>query len=307
MDNNFIDADYIEQVDFGPLASDAVDDLEPIGGEHLLRRDSGMSRLQDWMLICPPDNWRDAIPIDLGELRLLEVLTQRIDLVITRDDKRKKLYLSCRGAPAQTGRLVLGDPGVELDDANESDPNNKTEQTPNEPPAGQNEPPARQNEPSAGVGFGSGWVASVIPDSEAGPEYRTERPDTAAPLISAFPDHQISKNFRLSEFRPGDHSYDLIRLSPMLVNILEEIRKRAGGYPLHINSSYRPPAYNRKIGGVSNSFHLDGLAADISSDNISTEALRDICERVIGDRGGLGYYPTDKFIHVDLRGYPARW
>lgn len=58
--------------------------------------------------------------------------------------------------------------------------------------------------------------------------------------------------------------------------------------------------YNREVGGVSNSTHIDGLAADIYCDGLSTEALYDICLKVIGPRGGVGYYPKSGFVHVDL-------
>lgn len=235
-----------------------------------------------WRLICPPENWREPIPIDIAELRLLEILTQRLDLVATRDDKRKKLYLGLAA-----GEFGSGGSSPESDDKDEQD----------------------QNSPSAGPGlrFASGWAAPVIPEEEAGEEYERIDIEAAAPLIPAFPDAQLSKNYRLSEFRPGDHTYDLIRISPRLINILEEIRKRAGDQPVHVTSGYRPPAYNRKVGGVSNSTHIDGLAADIYSDYISVDELYDICDKVIGDRGGVGYYPNQGFIHVDLRGYRARW
>ena len=235
------------------------------------------SKEQDWQLICPPRNWKDPLPIDLGELRLLEIVSQRINLVITRDDKRKKLYLGS----LRDGMLV--DSSLAPDGAKELD---------------QTSPPQE---------FDSGWIAKIVSDEEAGPEYRATDLTTPAPLISAFPDHQVSKNFRLSEFRPGDHSYKYIRFSPKLVSTLEDIRQRAGGRQLHITSGYRPPAYNRNVGGASNSTHIDGLAADITSDDLSTDDLYDICDRVIGDRGGVGYYPDLRFVHVDIRGYRARW
>lgn len=216
-----------------------------------------------WRLICPPNNWSDPIPIEVGEVRLLELLAQRLNLVVTRDDKRRKIFLgNAKASPEEV---------------------------------------------KSGLRFPSGWTADVIPDDEAGPEYEAIEPEAAAPLIPSFPDAQISKSFRLSEFRPGEHSYDLIRLSPILVNTLEEIRKRAGDLPLHVTSAYRPIPYNRKVGGVSNSTHIDGLAADIYSDHLSTEQLHQICDEVIGDRGGVGYYPTQQFVHIDLRGYRSRW
>lgn len=270
------DTDTLDEEDFPEV--DPLEDPAPVGfGQK--------TTCICWRLICPPKNWREPIPIDISELRLLELLTQRLDLVLTRDDKRKKLYLGLAD-----GKLGPADGTLGGSDGAQGSGGEPT-----------------QNSPSAGLRFSSGWTADVFPEEEAGEEYEAIDREGAAPLIPAFPDAQLSKNYRLSEFRPNDHNYDLIRISPRLVNILEEIRTRAGDHPLHITSGYRPPAYNRKVGGVSNSTHIDGLAADIYSDYMGVDELYDICDRVIGDRGGVGYYPTQGFIHVDLRGYRARW
>lgn len=222
-----------------------------------------------WKLICPPKNWQEPVTITEESLELLEILKQRLSLVMTRDDKRKKIYL-----------------GNALASETDLDPTRRGKAT--------------------GLRYPNGWSADVVPDSVAGAVYKAVDRFGAAPLIAAFPDAQISKNFRLSEFRPGKHSFEYIRLSPSLVQALEDIRARAG-LPLYVTSGYRPPDYNREVGGVSNSTHIDGLAADIYCDGLSTAQLYDICEQVIGPRGGVGYYPKSGFIHVDLRGYEARW
>ena len=213
----------------------------------------------NWKLICPPKNWQEPVIISEESLELLETLKQRLSLVMTKDDKRKKIYLGLAG-----------------------------------------------REKATGLRFPNGWTADVVADSVAGAKYKAVDLLSAAPLILAFPDAQISKNFRLSEFRPGKHSFEYIRLSPSLIQALEEIRERAG-LPVNITSGYRPPDYNREVGGVSNSTHIDGLAADIYCDGLTTAQLYDICENVIGPRGGVGYYPKSGFVHVDLRGYEARW
>ena len=76
---------------------DSLDEKTLAGSEDrqstLSEQQSHREPREDWRLICPPENWREPLPIDLGELRLLEILSQRLNLVITRDDKRKKLYL----------------------------------------------------------------------------------------------------------------------------------------------------------------------------------------------------------------------
>jgi Uncharacterized protein conserved in bacteria len=46
-------------------------------------------------------------------------------------------------------------------------------------------------------------------------------------------------------------------------NVLDPLRE-AYGKPIHVNSGYRCPALNKAVGGVSNSEHLTGNAADIS-------------------------------------------
>lgn len=138
------------------------------------------------------------------------------------------------------------------------------------------------------------------------PRYAPARPDKAAPLVATEPDIQVSKHFRLGEFRPKSSAYDGVRVHPKLVDVLERIRAAAGG-TIHITSGYRPPAYNDHVGGEVNSFHLDGTAADIYCDNLTTSQLHAVCEKIVGDAGGLGYYPSGGFCHVDVRGYRARW
>lgn len=214
------------------------------------------------MAIIPQNNWQNPLPITERELTMLSTVASRLNLLFTRDDKRKKVYL---------GNAL-----------------------------------ASETEVASGLRYPNGWTADVVPLEEAGSEYKPVDPLAAAPLILAFPDAQISEHFRLSEFRPGRHSYEYIRLHPASVQALEDIRARAGR-PVNVTSGYRPPAYNQEVGGVSNSCHIDGLAADIYCDGLTTDQLYDICVAVIGYRGGVGYYPSSGFIHVDLRGYEARW
>ena len=151
----------------------------------------------------------------------------------------------------------------------------------------------------------SGAYLERHPENNA-PAYAPGDVDAAAPLVRGADSTKLSKHFTLGEFRPHEKSYTGVRVHPDLVAKLEEIRARAGG-PIKITSSYRPPAYNRKVGGVSNSTHLDGLAADIYSETLSTSQLCKICDAVIGAGGGVGYYPNQGFIHIDVRGYRARW
>ena len=91
---------------------------------------------------------------------------------------------------------------------------------------------------------------------------------------------------------------------PELLHLLNRIRK-AWGKPIIVNSAYRSPEHNRAVGGVENSFHVQGLAADIRPEHSEDLAdLQDLCLD-LNDHGGVGLYNT--FVHVDARGVRARW
>ncbi len=55
-------------------------------------------------------------------------------------------------------------------------------------------------------------------------------------------------------------------LTALVDNVLDPLRE-AYGKSIHINSGFRSPALNKKIGGVSTSDHLKGMAADITGGN----------------------------------------
>jgi len=77
---------------------------------------------------------------------------------------------------------------------------------------------------------------------------------------------------------------------------LDEARERAG-IPFVINSAYRTPEHNAKIGGKPNSSHLRGLAVDIS---VTNSRQRFIILNALLDVGFTRIGIADTFIHVDL-------
>jgi uncharacterized protein YcbK (DUF882 family) len=96
-------------------------------------------------------------------------------------------------------------------------------------------------------------------------------------------------------------------MNPFLIDSLEELRNLVGK-PIHIDSGYRSPTTNTAAGGVSHSQHLLGNAADISVEGLDTYQLYVLAEQIQRFRvGGIGIYPGEKFIHVDIRGERARW
>lgn len=159
-----------------------------------------------------------------------------------------------------------------------------------------------------GVRYPSGEsIPEARPSEAEAARYGTTGVYAAAPLLAARGETPLSRHFKAFEFMCQDGSYGYLRVAVELVEALEMIRAELGGKPIHINSAYRPPAYNRLIGGVENSTHIDGLAADISVEGIPLSRLHEVCDFVIGDGGGVGYYPELHFCHIDVRGHHARW
>ena len=113
---------------------------------------------------------------------------------------------------------------------------------------------------------------------------------------------KISDNFNLREFQ-CKCGCGTVKLHSELLRRLQAIRTETGRAAV-INSGYRCPTHNKKVGGASNSQHLHGKAADIVIKGLPIAEQRKICEKYFPD-GGIGYANT--YTHVDTRGSKARW
>ena len=100
-------------------------------------------------------------------------------------------------------------------------------------------------------------------------------------------------------------------ISRLVTTLLEPARTLLGR-PIHVNSGYRCPDYNRRVGGAVHSQHMYGRAADITIRGLDPECVAEIfhghliANENIGP-GGVGKYSG--FTHVDIRetDYPKRW
>ncbi len=115
--------------------------------------------------------------------------------------------------------------------------------------------------------------------------------------------HKLSSNFQVKEFACKDGS-DKILIDNELVLVLQKVRDYFGK-PVTINSAYRNASYNRKIGGVSNSQHTMGTAADVVISGVKAEEVAKYAEYIMGNKGGIGLY--NGFVHVDTRAKRSRW
>lgn len=115
----------------------------------------------------------------------------------------------------------------------------------------------------------------------------------------------LSRNFSKHEFTC--RCCGRIEINPRLVDALQELRDLAG-LPVRVTSGYRCPDHNRAVGGAKQSQHLLGNAADIVVKGRSVAEMHTLAEQVPAFRdGGIGVYPEQGFVHVDVRTGRARW
>ena len=86
---------------------------------------------------------------------------------------------------------------------------------------------------------------------------------------------RLSRNFTLAEMVATSHPRlqhtprlaVVQNLQRLCVLVLQPLRDTLGA-PVYINSGYRSERLNARVGGVLNSRHLQGKAADIHCDNL---------------------------------------
>lgn len=100
-------------------------------------------------------------------------------------------------------------------------------------------------------------------------------------------------------------------MDPRLLDVLFHLQRRIGSRgPIQIVSAYRSPQTNALLreadpdGVATHSYHMEGKAVDI---RIPGLPLRTVHRAALTMRaGGVGYYPSSNFVHVDV-GPVRRW
>ena len=169
-----------------------------------------------------------------------------------------------------------------------------------------------------------------------------ERPKGFIRLTAANADLQVSDHYKLSHFQcklDGISKYLVVRPEALIkLELLQNLLETGHGLKFArftIMSGYRTPYYNRKIGNDTGySRHLYGDAMDIYIDRDNSGAMDDInqdgrvdsndakfllkiAEKIDSSKewgwlkGGAGVYHANAahgpYIHIDTRGFLARW
>jgi uncharacterized protein YcbK (DUF882 family) len=112
----------------------------------------------------------------------------------------------------------------------------------------------------------------------------------------------------LAHFMRDRHVDRMVAIDPPLLDFMTDVMAKAGANEATLLSGYRSPETNAKLastqfGVAEKSFHIEGRAVDF----FIPQRLADAAEiaRKMG-RGGVGWYPGSRFIHLDT-GAPRFW
>lgn len=124
------------------------------------------------------------------------------------------------------------------------------------------------------------------------------------PTVYAAADQVPGDLWRWPNFKPHEiacHGSGHVMFHADAMDKLQALRDRLGR-PLHITSGYRSPEHNARVRGAKRSYHMDGMAFDVSCTAAERDELADAASAV--GFTGIGLY--DRWVHVDT-GPARRW
>jgi uncharacterized protein YcbK (DUF882 family) len=120
------------------------------------------------------------------------------------------------------------------------------------------------------------------------------------------PDALAEVNHVLRDYRNGE----VHPIEPTLLDLLAALSIRLETAPRYsVISGYRSPATNAMLHEqshqvASGSLHMQGMAIDIRLAGLDLGRVRDAAQSLA--IGGVGYYPSSQFVHVDV-GRVRQW
>ena len=119
---------------------------------------------------------------------------------------------------------------------------------------------------------------------------------------------KIAPNFQYKEFDcHGSGCCSTTIIDEKLVAYVQQIRDHFGK-PITVTSAYRCETHNKRVGGATKSYHMQGKAADIVVQGVSSREVAKYAESI--GILGIGLYETSAdgyFTHIDTRTTKAFW
>jgi hypothetical protein len=102
----------------------------------------------------------------------------------------------------------------------------------------------------------------------------TQTPLSAHFTLEELTASETAERHNIDNTPTPEHLENLKRLA----EFLEEVKKTLGGKPVMINSAYRGPAVNEKVGGSKASQHMVGCAADLRIPGMNPD---EVCRAIL--------------------------
>jgi uncharacterized protein YcbK (DUF882 family) len=106
------------------------------------------------------------------------------------------------------------------------------------------------------------------------------------------------------------HNNEVHVIEPKLLDLVNILQRTLGSSTdVQVISGYRSPVTNaamheRSRGVAAHSLHMKGMAMDIRLADVPLDRLHNAALAL--QAGGVGYYPSEDFVHVDV-GRVRRW
>ena len=190
-------------------------------------------------------------------------------------------------------------------------------------------------------GYLNGYRIGIYPEENYKHKISYQKPKGFIEVTEDNKDVFLTPHFQLKQFLCKEQGEwpKYVVIKPLMLKKLELLLDKLHGNgikakTLFLMSAYRTPYYNKAIGNVKYSRHqygdavdiyvdenLDGVIDDLNGDGISTikdaEVIQQLVEQLEAEPdnkdmiGGMGKYKKTSahtyFIHIDTRGYRARW
>jgi uncharacterized protein YcbK (DUF882 family) len=147
------------------------------------------------------------------------------------------------------------------------------------------------------------WARSALPAERRLSFYNTHTAEQLTATYWAEGQYQVTELAAIDRLLRDHRSGEIHSIDRRLFDILYSLQQQTGAHgTFEVISGYRSPSTNRQLrrtgnGVARNSLHTHGQAIDIRHSGVR---LTDLRQAALGLRaGGVGYYPSSNFIHVD--------